>query len=63
MSKYHGDQYWSEIRHQTLQGWRDLSDDDFDALRSIGHTREVKTRSQRERARRVWQDEYRDSEP
>lgn len=52
MSKYHGEQYWSEIRHQTLQGWRYLNDDDFDPLRAIGHDHEVRTRDQRARARR-----------
>ena len=52
MSKYHGEQYWSEIRHQTLQGWRDVSVDDFDVLRAIGHDHEVRARDQLARARR-----------
>jgi hypothetical protein len=52
MSKYHGEQYWTTVRHQALQGWRDLSDDEFDILRAIGHDREVRERSVRERLRR-----------
>ncbi len=53
MSKYHGEQYWAEIKHQTVQGqgWRDLDDNDFDTLRSIRHAREVRLREQRARAR------------
>lgn len=52
MSKFHGEQYWTAVRHQTLYDWRSLSDDDFDTLRAIGHDREVRERSVRERARR-----------
>jgi hypothetical protein len=63
MSKYHGEQYWSEIRHQTLQSWRELSEDDFDTLRAIRHDREVRTRDQRSRARLDRQQmSYRDAE-
>ncbi len=62
MSRYHGEQFWSEIRHQTLQDWRDLSDDDFDTLRAIRHEREVHLRDQRARARRDRQTQRRDVE-
>jgi hypothetical protein len=62
MSKYHGEQYWSEIRHQTLHAWRELGDEDFDTLRAIRHDREVRTRDQRARARRERQIERHDLE-
>lgn len=62
MSKYHGEQFWSEIRHQTLQGWRDVSDDDFDTLRAIKHDREVRIREQRACERRDRQYQRRDFE-
>jgi hypothetical protein len=62
MSKYHGEQYWAEIRHQTLQGWRDLSDDDFDTLRAIRHDLKVHLHDQRARARRDRQTQRRDVE-
>jgi hypothetical protein len=62
MSKYHGEQYWSEMRHQALQGWRELSDDDFDTLRAMRHDHEVRASDQRTRVRRDRQIEYRDLE-
>jgi hypothetical protein len=62
MSKYHGEQYWSEIRHQTLQGWRDVSEDAFDTLRAIRHDREVRIREQRSCERRDRQMQRRDFE-
>jgi hypothetical protein len=62
MSKYHGEQYWSEIRHQTLQGWRDISEDAFDTLRAIRHDREVHVREQRACERRDRQMQRRDFE-
>jgi len=52
MSKFHGEQFWTTVRHHALQDWRDLSDDEFDTLRAIGHDREVRERSVRERLRR-----------
>jgi hypothetical protein len=62
MSRYHGEQSWHEIRHQALQGWRDLSEDDFEALRAIRREHEVRERHQRSRSRRERQTEYRDVE-
>lgn len=53
MSKFHGEQYWTTVRHHTLCNWRNLSDDEFDTLRAIGHDREVRERSVRERVRRA----------
>jgi hypothetical protein len=52
MSRYHGEQFWHEIRHQALQGWRDLGEDDFEALRAIKREHEVRERHQRSRSRR-----------
>jgi hypothetical protein len=52
MSKYHGEQSWLEIRHQALQGWRELSEDDFEALRAIRRDHEVRARSRRSLLRR-----------
>jgi hypothetical protein len=52
MSKFHGEQYWTTVRQHALCNWRDLSEDDFDTLRAIGHDREVRERSARERQRR-----------
>jgi len=48
MSKYHGEQYWTTVRHKTLQNWRDLSEDEFDTLRALRHEREVHERSLRD---------------
>jgi len=52
MSKFHGEQYWTTVRHHALCNWRELGDDEFDTLRAIGHDREVRERSIRERLRR-----------
>lgn len=52
MSKFHGEQYWTTVRNHTLHNWHDLSEDDFDTLRAIGHDHEVRERSTRERIRR-----------
>ena len=52
MSKFHGQQYWTTVRHHALYDWRNLSDDDFDTLRAIGHDHQVRERSVRERVRR-----------
>ena len=60
MSKYHGDQYWSHMRQQTLQSWQDLSDEDLETFKAIRHSREVHTRDQRSRARRERHAEHRD---
>ncbi|HET7065280.1 MAG TPA: hypothetical protein VFI49_13495 [Rudaea sp.] len=62
MSRYHGEQSWHEIRHQALQGWRDLSEDDFEALRAIRRENEVRERHQRSRSRHERQTENRDVE-
>ena len=62
MSKYHGEQFWVEIRHQALQGWQNLSDDDFETMHAIRHRREVQLRDQRDRARRDRQTQRRDVE-
>lgn len=52
MSKYHGEQYWTDIHHQTIRDWRDLNDDDFDTLHAMRHEREVRAREYRTRVRR-----------
>jgi hypothetical protein len=52
MSKFHGEQFWTTVKHHALCNWRELSDDEFDTLRAIGHDREVRERSVRERLRR-----------
>jgi len=62
MSRYHGEQSWHEIRHQALQGWRDLSEDDFEALRAIRREHEVRERHERSRSRRERQTDYHDVE-
>jgi hypothetical protein len=62
MSKYHGEQYWSHIRQQTLNGWHDVSEEDLETFNAIRHSREVRTRDQRSRARRVRDAEYRELE-
>jgi hypothetical protein len=53
MSKFHGEQYWTTVRHHALCDWRDINDEEFDTLRAIGHEREVRERSVRERQRRT----------
>ena len=62
MSKYHGEQYWSHIRQQMLQNWQDLSDEELDTFQAIRHSREVRTRDQRSRARRERHASYRDAD-
>jgi len=62
MSRYHGEQSWQEIRHQALQGWRDLNEDDFETLRAIRREHEVRERHERSRSRRERQGDYRDVE-
>ena len=62
MSRYHGEQSWHEIRHQALQGWRDLSEDDFETLRAIRREHEVRERHERSRSRRERRGEVRDVE-
>ena len=59
MSRYHGEQSWQEIRHHALQGWRDLSEDDFETLRAIRHEHEVRDRHQRSLSRRERRSEHR----
>jgi hypothetical protein len=51
MSKFHGEQYWTTVRHQTLHSWRNLDDDDFEPLSAINHDREVRERIARGRKR------------
>jgi len=60
MSRYHGEQSWQEIRHQALQGWRDLNEDDFETLRAIRREHEVRERHERSRSRRERQSDYLD---
>jgi len=60
MSKFHGEQYWTLLRHQTLQGWNETSDDELERLNAIRHSREVRARDQRSRARRERQADVRD---
>lgn len=62
MSRYHGEQFWHEIRHQALQGWRDLSEDDLEAMRAIRSEHELHERNHRCRFRRERQTEYPDRE-
>ena len=62
MSRYHGEQSWHEIRHQALQGWRDLSEDDFETLRAIRREHEVRERHERTLSRRERHGEFPDSE-
>ena len=52
MSKFHGDQYWSQLRHQMLQGWQETSEDELEKLQALRYSREVRARDQRARARR-----------
>ena len=51
MSRYHGDQYWTEIHARTMRDWREFNDDDVDAFHAIRHEREVRARDQRAFAR------------
>jgi len=62
MSKYRDAQSWVEIQHQALQGWRELSEDDCELLRTVKHVREMRVRNHRARLRRERLLERRDSE-
>jgi hypothetical protein len=62
MSKFHGEQYWSQLRHQTLQDWHQTSEDDLETLNAIRHSREVRARDLRTRARRERRGEVREYE-
>jgi hypothetical protein len=62
MSKFHGEQYWSHLRQQTLQGWLQTSDDDLETMNAIRHSREVRVRDMRTRARRERRAEFREYE-
>ena len=62
MSKYHGEQYWSHIRQQTLQNWQDVSEEELDTFQAIRHSRDVRARDQRSRARRDRHAEHRDTD-
>ena len=52
MSKYHGDQYWTQLRQRDLDFWLNISEDDFDEFRSVRRANEMRMRNERERARR-----------
>ena len=57
MSRFHGEQYWTEIRQHAKYGWRDLSEGDLDTLDKMRRDREVRSRDERSRARRIrWSD-------
>jgi hypothetical protein len=60
MSKFHGDQYWSQLRHQVLQDWQDTSEDELEKMHAIRYSREVRARDERARARRERQSESRE---
>ena len=60
MSKYHGEQYWTTVRHKTLQDWHDLSEDELDTLQALRHDREIRERGLRDRARRGVQTDPKD---
>jgi hypothetical protein len=62
MSKFHGEQYWSQLRHQTLQDWQQTSEDDLETMNAIRHSREVRARDLRARARRERHAEFREYE-
>ena len=62
MSRFHGEQYWSEIQHRAKRAWRELNDEDFDHMEALRRDREVRSRDQRGRARRRRLGEYRESE-
>jgi hypothetical protein len=51
MSRYHGDQYWTEIQSRAVRDWRGFSDDDIDTLHALHHEREIRARDERVRAR------------
>ena len=54
MSKYHGEQYWTTVRHKTLQDWHDLNEDELDTLQALRHDREVRERGLRDREGQVF---------
>lgn len=62
MSRYHGDQYWTEIQNRAIRDWRGFSDDDVDALHALRHEREIRARDERERARNYRRTEQRGSD-
>jgi hypothetical protein len=62
MSKYRDAQSWVEVQHQALQGWRELSEDDCELLRTIKHVREMRVRNHRSRVRRERQLDQRETE-
>jgi hypothetical protein len=51
MSRYHGDQYWTEIQARAVRDWRGFSDDDIDTFHALRREREVRTRGERAKAR------------
>jgi len=62
MSKYRDAQSWVEVQHHALQGWRELSEDDCDLLRTVNRVREMRVRNHRSRVRRERLLERRDSD-
>ena len=62
MSRYHGDQYWTEIHSRAVRDWRGVSDDDIDTLHAVRHEREVRGRDERLRARNYRRTERREAE-
>lgn len=62
MSRYHGDQYWTEMQTRALRDWREFSDEDVDTFHAIRHEREVRARDERVRARDLRRDALRDSD-
>ena len=52
MSRYHGEQYWTEVRQHAKYGWRELSDDELDAMDAMRRDHQVRDRDQRSRLRR-----------
>jgi hypothetical protein len=61
MSRYHGDQYWTEIHSRAVRDWRAFSDDDIDTLHAVRHEREVRDRDERIRARNYRRSEGREA--
>jgi hypothetical protein len=60
MSRYHGDQYWTEIQTRAIRDWRGFGDDDIDALHALRREREVRTRDERAKARNHRRNERRE---
>jgi len=57
MSRFHGEQYWTEIRQHARCAWRGLSEDDLDTIARMCRDHEVRSRCERSRARRSrWSD-------